>query len=136
MKKKRGHFKKKRGHFKKKPGHFKKKLSHFKKKPDHFKKKPDHLKRNRVILSKKPCHLKSNQKFLPFLPLLGPICEFGSLTINSFLRKVKAISGPLGQNSDTVPLRNNFFCALPKGWPIIIFFKRASNLCIVRMKPA
>ena len=86
-----GSFKKKPGHFNKKPGHFKKKLGHFNKKPGHFKKKPGQLKRN---------HL-----FLPFLPKLGPFSEFRSLTINSFLRKVKAISGPLGQNSDTVPLR-------------------------------
>ena len=91
-------------HLKKKPGHLKKKLDHFNKKPGHFKKKPGHFKRNLVILTKKPSHLKSNRIFFSLLPLLGPICEFGSLTINSFLRKVEAISGPLGQNIDTVPL--------------------------------
>ena len=69
-------------HFSKKPGHFSKKQGHFNKKPGHFK-------RNRVILTKKPGHLKSNRIFFSFPPLL----------------KVKAISGPLGQNSDTVPLR-------------------------------
>ena len=95
--KKPGHFNKKPGHFIKKPGNFNKKLGHFNKKPGHFNKKPGHF-------NKKPGHLKRNRLFLPFLPLLSPICEFLSLTINSFLRKVKAISGPLGQNSDTVPL--------------------------------
>ena len=34
---------------------------------------------------------------------LAPICEFWSLTINSFLRKVMAIFGPHVKNSDTVP---------------------------------
>ena len=104
-----GHFKKS---FDKESGSLKKQLGHFKKKPGLFNQNPGHLKRNRVIwkrnwviLKKKPGHSKSNRKFLPFLPLLGPICEFRSLTIKSFLRKVKAISGPLGQNSDTVPLK-------------------------------
>ena len=29
-----------------------------------------------------------------------------------FLRKVKAISGPLGQNSDTVPLKSCLLCVI------------------------
>ena len=66
------HFKKKAGHFNMKSCHFIKKPGHFNNKPGHFNKKPGHL-------NKKPGHLKRNRLFLPFLPLLGPICEFKNL---------------------------------------------------------
>ena len=49
-----------------------------------------------------PCTLTSDQS-----PPPSP-----SAIINSFLRKVKAVSGALGQNSDTVPLNSIFMYVL------------------------
>ena len=58
-----------------------------------------HLKVNGSHL-KDTGHIKNNQNHCFFL-ITRPHLRI--LTINSFLRKVIAVSGPLGQNNDTVP---------------------------------
>ena len=76
----------------------------------HFNKKPIILTRNRVILTRNRVISTRNRVILTRNRIISSIAQSHlrilKLTINSFLRRVKAISGPLGQNSDNVPLNN------------------------------